>query len=627
MSDPVKSSLYCVRCNTILRDAVEVRCCHALYCQGCIDVAPDNMPATKCVNCARDVLMSPTPNMAVRRLVGSIPMPCPNEGCGEILPAGVIADHIQRRCGAVAVPCKHFERGCAASILRKHAQEHEAVHCAFRDVNCPQGCGALMQYRECEIHFRDLCPNSLIECEVRCGELVRRRELHQHLRDCIQRPLACPYRALGCSLDIRLRRDGMLSHMAASINTHFALVDGSYGQMQRERVAAMPLLARPLSHDWDPTTVQCVDKWDAQVNTITAMIFYEDFLLTGCEAGSVMMFQLATGDLAGKFQPTGEPIRSFLAFGDGRLMIGTKYHMLQLWSNRLTKLCSEGRIHPENAANSNGLVQMRSAVLDKQTHFSDPSRLKFLHAEMYEGPSNPADRFIGIKEVVFAALEHSVRMLDAASLEEICCVRGGHFNTVTSMLVEKDSTLLITGALDCTVRIHDLTDAALPLLNQFERFPGELGVTALCLFPSTTTLAVGCGDGTVGFWNFGTASPTATGSSTTSSSFAPGGPKVSTSCSILCPQAHKGRILTMCAVDSVHVVTGGSDEYWRVWSQDYDFPVADTPGSTYCSAAASGMLFAAGTQGCVRLWTPTTLRFSKKRLPFKGGKKELPLQL
>ena len=624
MADPVKSSLYCVKCNAILRDAVEVSCCHALYCASCIELAPDNAPATRCVNCAREVLLPPTANMAVRRLVGSIPVPCPNAGCGEIMPAGVVVEHVQRRCGMVSVTCKYYERGCAGSILRKDVAEHETLQCPFRDVSCQQGCGAMMQFRECEDHFRDTCPRSLVDCDVKCGVLVERRDLHQHMMDCPQRPLACPYRSLGCSLNVLVRRDGLLSHMASSINSHFNLVDGSYGRMQREAHLARPVLSRPMSHDWDPTTIQCVDKWDAQVNTITAVTFFDRFLLTACEAGSLMLFELASGEFVEKFQPTGEPIRSLLAFGDGRLLIGTKFHLLQLWSNTVKKLCSEGRIHPENLSHSQGLLQLKSALLRKDTHFSDPSRLRFLHAELYEGPTNPDEKFVGTKEVVFAAVEHHVRMLDAVTLEEVSIIRGGHFNTVTSILVERDDSLLITGACDGTVRVHDLTAISVPVLYVLERFGGDFGVTALCLFPGTTTIAVGGGDGSVGFWNFANAAAARLGSST---SGAAASLVSTTTCAMLSPQAHKGRIITMCAVDSVHVITGGSDEYWRVWSQEYDFPVADTPGSTYCCCSASGVLFAAGTQGCVRLWTPTTLRFSKKRLPFKGGKKEIPLQL
>ena len=241
----MKSNLYCVQCNRLLQDAVEVACCHALYCAACVPAgipsssaeptttssttaaSPGTCATTNCdafpvcTNCGREILTAPTPNHPVRRLVASIPIPCTQEGCPEIVAAGLMSVHIASDCDYASVLCKYYSRGCAAALLRKDLLEHETQYCVFRDVSCPQGCGArALQWRELTTHFEDTCPKSLRECPVKCGALVERTSLSDHLNSCPLRPVYCPYIAFGCTLHRPLRTRDMEEHMACSLHSH-----------------------------------------------------------------------------------------------------------------------------------------------------------------------------------------------------------------------------------------------------------------------------------------------------------------------------------------------------------------------------------------------------------------------
>ena len=591
--ETVKSSLYCLRCNLLLRDAVEVGCCHALFCAHCVARPADGEPTAVCINCGREMLSEPKPNHPVRRLVSSIPVRCPSEGCTEIVAAGALQDHVKKYCDYTSVPCAFLERGCVVTTLRKDIADHQKNSCVFRDTPCPQGCGAVMQWRDCTDHF-EICGRTLVECDVRCGCLVERRHLHEHMNECPQKPVACPYRGLGCSLDKPVRREEVEEHMACSVHAHLQLLDTRFRELERKVQAAAPMLLRPPSHDWDVGYIQCVDKWAAQLNTINAMTFIDGNIVTGCSAGTLLVLHTATGKVIVERRVSDLPVCSLLGLGDGRLVVGLKVHQLQVWSNLVGVLCQTVTLHPIQVAKSKGVLALAKANLEKDIHLRD--RPELLHPELYAVPTIAEGMLTGIFEVVFAATEDHVRVLDAATMEVVSII-DGNYGSMTSLLVHHDDYLL-SGNSDGSVRVHHLRHKDFPQLYWLQCFGGRDGVSCMAMHPvsfyrGAPVVCLGGADGSIGFWDFTT----------------------KLSCDQIIHGGHKGKVTAMVPVDGTYVASGGIDEYWRVWDAVAPHSHADLPGSMYCAVSSQNILYAAGSQGCVRLWTATALRYNKRRQP------------
>lgn len=614
----MKSSLYCVRCNKILREAVEVNCCHALYCSQCVH--PQGIPydpstadkLVECNNCGRTITELPKPNFPVRRLVGTIPVPCPLEGCPEIIAAGSLQDHVRHQCEYRSVGCKYFARGCAASMLFKDSAEHENVYCIFRDVACPQRCGVVMQSRECADHFTYMCPKTLVDCAVKCGALVERAELFQHMNECPLKPLPCPYRAIGCTLKEILRRPELEDHMNLSVHAHMLLVDAKLRELQTQLHTSSLTHHRPCSHDWDPGHVQCMARWDAQTATIRAMTVVNGNIVTGCESGSLMLFDPFNGAVLNTLSTGDQPIRSLLGVNDGRLFVGRRYHSVQMYVDNCTTCVASATLHPKKPDDSRGVVAMAMGSLDRAIHLAD--KPQFFHPELYAVPTCVEDMRVGVFQVLFAATECHVRVLDASTLEEVEHIDAGNMGPLTSLMVHQNR-YLITGSQDGSVRVHDLCCKGFPQVAWLQCFGGlEGGVTALCIHPNSAmwrdeqtrpthppthllseedpiVVCVGGADGSVGFWDF----------------------RAKASCDNVIHYGHKGAIVTMLPVDGSLIATGGVDEYWRVWNGKAPTSYADLPGSMHCAVAQDNMLYAAGSQGCIRLWTSGTLRYNAKR--------------
>lgn len=614
----MKSSLYCVRCNKILRDAVEVNCCHALYCSACVH--PDGIPydpsrvdgVVECNNCGRVITECPKPNLPVRRLVGTIPVPCPMEGCAEIVAAGALQDHVQKQCEFRKVGCKYFARGCAATMLYKDSSEHEHQYCIFRDVACPQGCGLVQQWRECSDHFLFMCPKTLVDCTVKCGALVERCQLFHHMNECPLKPLPCPYRNIGCTLKEILRRPELEDHMNLSVHAHMLLVDAKLRDLQAQMHVSSITQRRPSSHDWDPGHVQCMARWDAQLSTIRAMTVVDGYIVTGCEAGTLMLFHPFHGGVIKTVSTGDQPIRSLLGLNDGRLFVGRKFYSVLMYTDLCSTCIASATLHPKNTADSRGVVAMAMGSLDRAVHIAD--KPQFFHPELYAVPTCVEDMRVGVFQVLFVATELHVRVLDAATLEEVEHIQPGNMGPLTSLVVHQNR-YLVTGSQDGSVRVHDMSARGFPQVAWLQCFGGMDGVSSLCIHPNGTMwrdenspptrpptepenqsnapviVCIGGADGSVGFWDF----------------------KEKALCDNVVDRGHKGAVVCMLPVDGSLIATGGADEYWRVWNGKAPSSFADLPGSMYCAVAQDNMLFAAGSQGCVRLWTSGTLRYNGKR--------------
>ena len=94
-------SLTCAICLDVASadDAVETSCCHHLFCLNCIEnVKP-------CPSCRQDDFQK-LPAYFARRLIGNLTVLCPNDGCTN-------------------------------KISRSNLAKHLAVHCAYKQITCP----------------------------------------------------------------------------------------------------------------------------------------------------------------------------------------------------------------------------------------------------------------------------------------------------------------------------------------------------------------------------------------------------------------------------------------------------------------------------------------------------------
>lgn len=104
------NSFTCAICLDIpsVNDAVETSCCHQLYCSPCIKTVDT------CPTCRQNNLQT-TPAYFARRLIGSLTVLCPNEGCNT-------------------------------KVTRSDLDKHLSVHCQFRQLTCPDAQCKEMKY-------------------------------------------------------------------------------------------------------------------------------------------------------------------------------------------------------------------------------------------------------------------------------------------------------------------------------------------------------------------------------------------------------------------------------------------------------------------------------------------------
>jgi len=99
--DNLSLSLTCAICLDIASadNAVETSCCHQLFCSTCIE---NVRPCPAC----RKADFQTIPAYFARRIIGTLTVPCPNDGCTE-------------------------------KISRSNLTKHLSAHCAYRQLTCP----------------------------------------------------------------------------------------------------------------------------------------------------------------------------------------------------------------------------------------------------------------------------------------------------------------------------------------------------------------------------------------------------------------------------------------------------------------------------------------------------------
>jgi len=112
--DSIISTLQCPVCLDLAENAMELSCCHALYCEFCI-----NGIANKTCPSCRHPSITYTPSIMGRRLIGSMVINCPL-GCGATLPKSNMKSH------ANSCAMKQYE--CNQKDCKFKATKDEFVH-------------------------------------------------------------------------------------------------------------------------------------------------------------------------------------------------------------------------------------------------------------------------------------------------------------------------------------------------------------------------------------------------------------------------------------------------------------------------------------------------------------------
>ena len=123
METHLLDSLTCPICFEIADNAVETSCCHQVYCHYCLSVV-GNKP---CPQCRQQF------NMLVshisRRIIGSMPMPCPIKGCNTKVMRSELKDHEMK--------CIHRLFTCPApKCLFEGIRKEFAIHLATEHEHC-----------------------------------------------------------------------------------------------------------------------------------------------------------------------------------------------------------------------------------------------------------------------------------------------------------------------------------------------------------------------------------------------------------------------------------------------------------------------------------------------------------
>ena len=180
------------------------------------------------------------------------------KGCEWVGELGALKEHLDSNegCAYVKVQCtnkaykcrsyRNYSRvTCEASMERRHFTYHQRNLCVYRQYTC-EYCGYTDTYdaivgsgqirnRRSNIsspnnHFSE-CGNYPLDCPNECGEKnIKRKDMKAHQDSCPLEPLDCPFQAVGCSADKRLRRD-MDSHCQENMQEHLLLVVQSHQEL------------------------------------------------------------------------------------------------------------------------------------------------------------------------------------------------------------------------------------------------------------------------------------------------------------------------------------------------------------------------------------------------------------
>lgn len=97
--------LTCPICLLVAEQAVESKCCHHIFCEGCAR----DFAEKACPMCRQDMFSSQSSSLA-RKMIGAMPVKCPNEGCDATTSKSELDAHL-RLCEFRRFPCSFCAGG------------------------------------------------------------------------------------------------------------------------------------------------------------------------------------------------------------------------------------------------------------------------------------------------------------------------------------------------------------------------------------------------------------------------------------------------------------------------------------------------------------------------------------
>ncbi|KAK7472713.1 hypothetical protein VKT23_000824 [Stygiomarasmius scandens] len=189
--DGVNQNLLCCICRMPFTDPFTTRTCGHTFCRDCILQSLDHAfqcPIDRKALTADDLQ---TANPIIRSLVDELAVECTNQPCSHICQRQLLEQHLRSSCLYVQVPCPN--EGCNQIMLRRDAMTH---HCEHSLVAC-DACSTEVKTIELEDH-RIQCYTQIMTCES-CGLQFQRSEKSSHQNSCPETLVQCPQEVNGCS--------------------------------------------------------------------------------------------------------------------------------------------------------------------------------------------------------------------------------------------------------------------------------------------------------------------------------------------------------------------------------------------------------------------------------------------
>ncbi|XP_028411639.1 TNF receptor-associated factor 3-like [Dendronephthya gigantea] len=211
----IDPKLMCSSCNLLLTRPMQTTCGH-LICSSCVDtllegsrlICPEDGVAMK-----KEEIFPDTFN---NRLLGDLPLHCPNTGClwngtySQLDSHSDVCDHAWIKC---------TRSGCEMKLKRGNLPKHEKDKCKYRNVKC-EYCQQDVSFASLKVHVSTVCMGVPVTCKF-CKQEVLKKDIESHEQVvCGEVPAECEFHSLGCKPDKALKRSELPQHMHHSLTSH-----------------------------------------------------------------------------------------------------------------------------------------------------------------------------------------------------------------------------------------------------------------------------------------------------------------------------------------------------------------------------------------------------------------------
>ncbi|XP_071100356.1 TNF receptor-associated factor 6-like [Haliotis cracherodii] len=192
----------CAICLLILREPRQTKCGHR-FCRGCITKWLRECDVRCPVdNEAIDERELFADNFAKREIL-NFKVKCPNsrQGCEVLATLKNVQEHTDQ-CAFALVPCPNR---CMDILLRRDIPNHVQFNCRRRILQC-QNCQKDVSAEGMEHHLTE-CPLVQVFCQYCGGDFIKQSLSGHHEKDCLDYPVACDFRPLGCSVQFKRKME------------------------------------------------------------------------------------------------------------------------------------------------------------------------------------------------------------------------------------------------------------------------------------------------------------------------------------------------------------------------------------------------------------------------------------